>query len=221
VAEWKRFITALEVHEAGHKDISAKAGREIVERLRGLSGFCSQISTRANDVARQITERARDEQKRYDAETRHGISQGTAFGTARFTVAAGSTLNPSAIANDSVRRALLDSREGAARAAALVTRMLVTPASLDLRVGDSVASPDLFRRLDVRGVTSQGDTVLNFARTYRIEPSALVDRVGRMIVARRAGILSLWIVPGSALVPDARDTERAVRVPIHIRETTP
>src|SRR4051812_29961269 len=50
-AEWQRFIAALETHEAGHKDISAKAARDLTERLRGLSGFCAQINTRAGEIA--------------------------------------------------------------------------------------------------------------------------------------------------------------------------
>jgi len=81
--EWTRFIAALETHESGHKDISAKSGSEIVTRLRGLSGLCSQINTRANDVARAIVDKASDDQKRYDAVTRHGLTQGTAFGAGR------------------------------------------------------------------------------------------------------------------------------------------
>jgi predicted secreted Zn-dependent protease len=95
VTEWNRFIAALEVHEAGHKDISAKAGREIVDRLRGLSGLCSQISARANDITRVIVDRASAEQKAYDVATRHGLTQGTSFGRRRskgatFLEAAGS-----------------------------------------------------------------------------------------------------------------------------------
>jgi predicted secreted Zn-dependent protease len=81
--EWTRFVAALETHEAGHKDISAKAGRDIVERLRGLSGICAQISTRANDLARVIVARASDEQRAYDTATRHGLTQGTTFGAGR------------------------------------------------------------------------------------------------------------------------------------------
>jgi hypothetical protein len=87
-------------------------------------------------------------------------------------------------------------------------------------VGDGVESLDLFRRLDVRGLTVAGDTLRNLARTYGIEPSPLIDRAGRMIVARRAGVINVWIVPGSSLTPDALDTTRAVRVPVHIRGKT-
>lgn len=92
-AEWTRFIAALEKHEAGHKDISAKAGRDIVEQLRNLSGPCSQISMRASDIARVIVDRADEQQKAYDAATRHGITQGTGFGAGRGMVA---VVDPSA-----------------------------------------------------------------------------------------------------------------------------
>ena len=91
--EWNRFIAALEKHEAGHKDISAKAGHDLVEQLRNLSGPCSQISMRANDIARVIVDRADEQQKAYDAATRHGITQGTSFGAGRVM---SSLIDPSA-----------------------------------------------------------------------------------------------------------------------------
>ena len=84
VTEWNRFLSALETHEAGHKDISAKAGKAIIDRLRGLSAVCSMLGTRANDVARDIVNRASEEQRAYDAITRHGLTQGTAFGQGRY-----------------------------------------------------------------------------------------------------------------------------------------
>ena len=83
VTEWNRFITALEVHEAGHKDISAKAGREIRRQLMGMTAMCSTISNRATEIGRTITDRATVEQKLYDASTQHGLTQGTGFRMAR------------------------------------------------------------------------------------------------------------------------------------------
>lgn len=80
VKEWNRFLTALEVHEAGHKDISAKAGKAIIDRLRNLSEPCGLLGTRANELTRDIVTRQMDEQRAYDATTRHGLTQGTAFG---------------------------------------------------------------------------------------------------------------------------------------------
>lgn len=84
VAEWKRFSAALETHEAGHKDISTKAAHAIIEKLRGIAGPCLGISMRANDLAHGIVARASEEQQMYDATTRHGLTQGTAFGIRRF-----------------------------------------------------------------------------------------------------------------------------------------
>ena len=77
VTEWKRFVTALETHEAGHKDISARAGRDIMHRLNGFSDLCSLIGTRANELARGIAQRTTTEQSEYDRATRHGFTQGT------------------------------------------------------------------------------------------------------------------------------------------------
>ena len=78
-AAWNQFLTALETHEAGHKDISARAGRDIVHRLQTLTGLCSQINSSANEIARAIVDKAAEEQRTYDAETRHGMTQGTSF----------------------------------------------------------------------------------------------------------------------------------------------
>ena len=79
VVEWNRFVHALETHESGHKDISARAGRDIVARLRGMTGSCSQINSNANEIARAIVEKASQDQIAYDAQTRHGLTQGTTF----------------------------------------------------------------------------------------------------------------------------------------------
>ena len=195
VTEWKRFIAALEAHEAGHKDISARAGRDLKDGLRGLTGPCSQVSMRANDIARRIIDAASQAQKRYDAETRHGLTQGTSFGPATVVVSA----------------ARADS------AAERVIRLLVAPTSLELQVGDSIASTDLYRRLDVRGMTAQGDTLRSFARIFLVEQSELLVRNRIGFVARGAGDVNLWVVVASQPQIDLRESPRAVRVPIHIR----
>ncbi|HUQ19987.1 MAG TPA: DUF922 domain-containing protein [Gemmatimonadaceae bacterium] len=83
VTEWNRFLKALELHEAGHKDISARAARDIIRGVRQVSGLCSTINIRANDLAREIVDRSVVEQREYDFTTRHGLTQGTAFGSGR------------------------------------------------------------------------------------------------------------------------------------------
>lgn len=86
VAEWKRFLSALETHESGHREIAGKAARDIITRLRGLTDqargvtdLCSQLDMNATDIARQITNKAVEEEIAYDAETRHGLTQGATF----------------------------------------------------------------------------------------------------------------------------------------------
>jgi predicted secreted Zn-dependent protease len=195
VTEWKRFIAALEAHEAGHKDIAAKAGRDLKDQLRGLMGMCSIVGMRANDVARRVIDAASAAQKNYDAETRHGLTQGTGFGSPATLVSTGRS----------------DS------AAAQVARLVVTPSALDLKVGDDMPGVSLFRRLEVLGITERGDTLRNFARTYMVQPNELLVRQGAGFVARGAGDVDLWVVVGSIPRADMQESPRAVRVPIHIR----
>ena len=195
VTEWKRFIGALEMHEAGHKDISARAGRELKDQLRGLTGLCSQVNMRASDIARRVIDEASQAQKRYDAETRHGLTQGTTFGPASFVA--------SGVRADS--------------AAERVTQLLVRPGSLELAVGDSVSAINLFRRLDVRGLTAQGDTLRTFSRTFLVEPNERLVRSGSGFLARAAGDANLWIVVGSQPRAAMSESARSVRVPVHIR----
>lgn len=195
VAEWTRFIAALETHEAGHKDISARAGRDLKDQLRSLTGPCSQVSAQANSIAGRIMDEANLAQKRYDAETRHGLTQGTGFGPAPVVV----------------RNARADS------AADRVARLLVSPAALELRVGDDMPVPELYRRLDVRALTAEGDTLRGFTRTFLVEPNELLVRGGSGYVARGAGDVDLWVLVGVPAQIDLRESPRAARVPIHIR----
>jgi len=136
VKEWNRFLTALEVHEAGHKDISAKAGKAMIDRLRNLSAPCALLNDRANDIARDIVTKQMEEQRAYDATTRHGLTQGTAFGMGQYVVSATDalTLMPSARIG-TVRGALRVSVE---RAWAVLPEAFT---SIELRVNavDSVA----------------------------------------------------------------------------------
>ncbi len=195
VTEWKRFIAALETHEAGHKDISARAGHDIKDQLRALSGLCSMVSMRANDIARRVIDAASVAQKRYDAETRHGLTQGTAFGPAMGVVSA----------------------PRADSAAAQVARLIVTPSALELKVGEDLPGSALYRRLDVLGMTAQGDTLRGFARSFIVEPNERLVRQGVGFLARSAGDVHLWVVVGSPQRIDLRESPLAVRVPIHIR----
>jgi hypothetical protein len=45
-----------------------------------MTGLCSQVGLLANEAAREIVDRATEEQREYDLSTRHGLTQGTSFG---------------------------------------------------------------------------------------------------------------------------------------------
>jgi predicted secreted Zn-dependent protease len=186
--EWKRFLNALEVHESGHKDISAKAAQAIVERLRGLSGSCSQLSTRANDLARVIVERASEEQKSYDAITRHGLTQGTGFGAGRFRAVAG--VNPS-----EPMRLLAAPRVGTVRGA--------VPASLDrswAALPPAFAAIGLVINASDSSAYAAGDSTTVRGTLGRIPVSELLD-CGAPPAGRHADSVDVALFVTSRLEP--------------------
>jgi len=218
VTEWNRFIAALETHEAGHKDISAKAGRDIKDQLRALTGLCSQVSMRANDIAHQIIDRASAEQARYDAETQHGLTQGTGFGPRNAVVAYRTSAGTAILARSEEMRARMEaSRARADSEAARVTRLLVTPRLIELKVGDVISSDELYGKLTVTGLTAQGDTLTSFGRSFMLEPNPRLIRTIRGLEARRAGDANLWVLTGTRPDRALQESDHVVLVVIHIR----
>jgi len=192
-AEWTRFIAALETHEAGHKDISAKAGREIIERVRGLSGPCSQLGTRVNDVARVIVERAHEQQQVYDAQTRHGLTQGTAFGIRRFNgMTVGSVPDAPTL--------LTGPRVGTVRA--------FLPASLE-RAWAAMPAAFVANGLMVNAIDSSaramGDSVIARGTIGQMPVSEIVD-CGTPPTGRNADSVSVMLFVTSRLVPSEPST---------------
>ncbi len=79
IEQWKQFLAALETHEIGHKDISARAARDVLTAIRRLNTMCTSFSVEAKRVTDGIVTRLRIEQATYDAQTRHGATQGATF----------------------------------------------------------------------------------------------------------------------------------------------
>lgn len=77
--QWQASMAALQRHEIGHKDISARAAREILQRLNAVSTFCNGLGDEVKRMTDGIIARETAAQSAYDAETRHGRTQGTAF----------------------------------------------------------------------------------------------------------------------------------------------
>lgn len=80
VAQWHGFVDALRLHEYGHRNIGADAGRAILRELRNLHTIdCSQMSAMANSTARRILDRYRVRERRFDEETGHGRRSGVVW----------------------------------------------------------------------------------------------------------------------------------------------
>lgn len=77
-AQWDDYLVHLKKHEFGHKDITVKSAGEINEILASLTNFSSQgeLDREAKRRTDQKLDRLQQDQIGYDAETRHGETQG-------------------------------------------------------------------------------------------------------------------------------------------------
>jgi hypothetical protein len=117
-----------------------------------------------------------------------------------------------------LRAAMAAAKARADSAATLVQTLVVTPAYLDLRVGDSVYTRDLYTQVQVLGVTAAGDTIREFGKTFALQPSPYLEQRGQDLLARRAGVATLWIYIGSRpMMPLFTDTTGAARVQLRVK----
>lgn len=78
-AAWAQAMAGLQTHEIGHKDISARAAHEVLDRLKAISTDCDAIETVSQKTTAAILTKLSADQAIYDAETRHGLTQGAVF----------------------------------------------------------------------------------------------------------------------------------------------
>lgn len=78
-AQWQAFITAVNAHQVGHKDISATGARAILERLKALKTFCNDLQAETKRVTDAELANIRENQAVYDVSTRRGATQGAVF----------------------------------------------------------------------------------------------------------------------------------------------
>ncbi|MDP1825862.1 MAG: DUF922 domain-containing protein [Archangium sp.] len=81
VRRWRRYLDALKEHESGHRETGFRAATDITETLPALppKPTCEEAEEAANAAAREVLERYRAGDLTYDAETRHGATQGAVF----------------------------------------------------------------------------------------------------------------------------------------------
>ena len=81
VNRWDAYLRALAVHEAGHKQFGVRAGREVLVALQSLPAFqtCADLEEFADRLGKQILQKYRVREIRYDKITKHGATQGARF----------------------------------------------------------------------------------------------------------------------------------------------
>lgn len=78
---WQTYMTNLETHENGHKDIALEGAKAILNSLLALSdsATCDDAGNLANSTGQSIFADYDAQNKAYDAETGHGATQGAVF----------------------------------------------------------------------------------------------------------------------------------------------
>jgi predicted secreted Zn-dependent protease len=79
--KWQSYNAALRVHEDGHYSHGVRAAEEIKSLGQSLrtSGGCSALAKLFDDQAASILEKYRMADAAYDADTKHGRTQGAIF----------------------------------------------------------------------------------------------------------------------------------------------
>ncbi|CAG1022445.1 hypothetical protein DOJK_01679 [Patescibacteria group bacterium] len=75
---FERYVTALKEHELGHYNIGKEAGETIDQYIAELPEMpsCKILEKTANDFGYQTLDEYRAQEKQYDADTKHGKTQG-------------------------------------------------------------------------------------------------------------------------------------------------
>lgn len=80
VRAWRRYVSALKVHEEGHTRLATLAGWAVDRSLRRLSPAPtpSQLEALAARIGEDVLDGFRELERDYDERTKHGATQGVA-----------------------------------------------------------------------------------------------------------------------------------------------
>ncbi len=79
--KWQAYLTAVRLHEAGHRTIAERNAREVMAALSPLRGAtCDNLSDEATRTAERIVADGRARNRAYDIQTKHGQTQGVELG---------------------------------------------------------------------------------------------------------------------------------------------
>ena len=81
MGKWNAYMTALQTHEDGHKDIAIQAGNEILQTLEALLAYptCSELEKAADAAGEGVLDQYRQQETIYDRTTDHGATRNLRF----------------------------------------------------------------------------------------------------------------------------------------------
>lgn len=81
VARWERFSSALEAHEEGHRRFGVESAAAVERRLSALGAepTCDDLEHTIGKTARGIVESYRQNELRFDEDTKHGRASGASL----------------------------------------------------------------------------------------------------------------------------------------------
>src|SRR2546422_10841816 len=81
VRTWQAYLTAVRLHEAGHRTIAERNAREVMAALTTLRGTnCNKLLGDASNTVERIVADGRARNRAYDVQTQHGQTQGVELG---------------------------------------------------------------------------------------------------------------------------------------------
>jgi predicted secreted Zn-dependent protease len=80
-SKWDKFYKNLVIHEKGHKDIALNIARLIFHDFQNMKSYqnCDIFLSELDKTGYGYIDKAHDEDKKYDLDTGHGITQGAIF----------------------------------------------------------------------------------------------------------------------------------------------
>lgn len=78
---WTWYYAGLLKHENGHRDLGVEAAREVQRKIAEVQPHktCKELYETANKVGNRVLEKYKQLERDYDARTKHGLEQDTAY----------------------------------------------------------------------------------------------------------------------------------------------
>ncbi len=79
--KWENYLAKLMTHEKGHRDRAVEAANSLVQAVADLppARTCAELDREVHSLCRTRMDKLIEDQKDYDAATRHGADQGAVF----------------------------------------------------------------------------------------------------------------------------------------------